>query len=70
MFQGARGTVAHLGRFVAARHRAILVPSEPRKDLRALAATAGHAFVWPEGKGYGCTDPELRAALVEGARSS
>ncbi|MEV3871212.1 restriction endonuclease [Streptomyces sp. NPDC049906] len=66
----AIGQLADYGRFVAARHRAILVPSEPREDLLALAATAGHAFLWPEGKGYGCTDPELRAALVEGARSS
>ncbi|MGW5760040.1 restriction endonuclease [Streptomyces tendae] len=62
----AIGQLADYGRFVEAQHRAILVPSEPREDLRALVTSVDQAFIWPEGKGYSSTDPELQESLVKG----
>lgn len=55
----AIGQLADYGRFVEVDHRAILVPSEPRSDLLALAHSQGCAVIWPHGKGYACTDVDL-----------
>ncbi|GHB99374.1 restriction endonuclease [Streptomyces rochei] len=63
----AIGQLADYGRFLDAEHRAILVPSEPREDLRELVTSVGQAFIWPEGKGYSSSDPKLQSSLVKGA---
>jgi hypothetical protein len=54
----AIGQLADYGRFVDHTIRAILLPSQPREDLLALAKTQGCAVIWPEGKGFVSTDPE------------
>ncbi|MEV7478385.1 restriction endonuclease [Streptomyces halstedii] len=53
----AIGQLADYGRFVDHTIRAILLPSEPREDLLALAKTQDCAIIWPEGKGFISTDP-------------
>ncbi|MZE43733.1 restriction endonuclease [Streptomyces sp. SID5477] len=63
----AIGQLADYGRFLDAQHRAILVPSRPREDLLDLVTSVDQAFIWPEGKCYGSTDPELQSSLVKGA---
>ncbi|WP_432045953.1 restriction endonuclease [Streptomyces asiaticus] len=55
----AIGQLADYSRFLSATHRAILVPSEPRQDLVELVDSLGDAFIWPEHKGYNCSDPTL-----------
>ncbi|MFF5314334.1 restriction endonuclease [Streptomyces massasporeus] len=55
----AIGQLADYSRFLDAPRRAILVPSEPRKDLLDLVTSRGEDFIWPQGKGYFCTDPKL-----------
>ncbi|MYV94844.1 restriction endonuclease [Streptomyces sp. SID1034] len=55
----AIGQLADYGRFVEAPSQAILVPSQPRQDLIDLVRSTGQAFIWPEGKGYNSTDPDL-----------
>ncbi|NEC27174.1 restriction endonuclease [Streptomyces sp. SID8111] len=65
----AIGQLADYGRFLDARHRAILVPSEPRQDLQELAMSVNQAFVWPEGKSYRSTDVELQSALTDSAHN-
>ncbi|MFJ8697549.1 restriction endonuclease [Streptomyces roseolilacinus] len=54
----AIGQLADYGRFVDHTIRAILLPSQPREDLLALAKTQGCAVIWAEGKGFVSTDPE------------
>jgi len=55
----AIGQLADYGRFMDAPRRAILVPSEPREDLVELVTGLGQAFIWPEGKDYRSSDPQL-----------
>ncbi|NYI07687.1 restriction endonuclease [Allostreptomyces psammosilenae] len=55
----AIGQLADYNRFVAAERLAILLPSEPRKDLLALAQTQQCAVIWPRRKGYACSESEL-----------
>lgn len=57
----AIGQLADYGRFLDTRHQAILVPSRPRQDLTDLVASVGQAVIWPEGKGFRSTDPDLLA---------
>ncbi|WP_406735135.1 restriction endonuclease [Streptomyces sp. NBC_01108] len=54
----AIGQLADYGRFVDHTVRAILLPSEPREDLLALAKTQDCAVIWPEGKGFISTNPD------------
>ncbi|MYV51024.1 restriction endonuclease [Streptomyces sp. SID3212] len=54
----AIGQLADYSRFVDHTIRAILLPSEPREDLLALAATQDCAVIWPEGKGFISTNPK------------
>lgn len=54
----AIGQLADYGRFVDHTIRAILLPSEPREDLLALAKTQDCAVIWPEGKGFISTNPK------------
>ncbi|MGV9521196.1 restriction endonuclease [Streptomyces griseus] len=54
----AIGQLADYGRFVDHTIRAILLPSEPREDLLALAKTQDCAVVWPEGKKFISTNPK------------
>lgn len=53
----AIGQLADYSRFVDHTIRAILLPSEPREDLLALAKTQDCAVIWPEGKGFTSTNP-------------
>ncbi|MFD4587926.1 restriction endonuclease [Streptomyces sp. NPDC058434] len=53
----AIGQLADYGRFVEHTKRAILMPSQPRADLLALAESQGCAVIWPEGRNYASTDP-------------
>ncbi|MEU2415329.1 restriction endonuclease [Streptomyces sp. NPDC013099] len=53
----AIGQLADYSRFVDHTIRAILLPSEPREDLLALAKTQDCAVIWPEGKGFISTNP-------------
>ncbi|MFE9570948.1 restriction endonuclease [Streptomyces sp. NPDC006692] len=53
----AIGQLADYSRFVDHTTRAILLPSEPREDLLALAETQGCAVIWADGKGFISTDP-------------
>lgn len=53
----AIGQLADYSRFVDHTIRAILLPSEPREDLLALATTQDCAVIWPEGKGFTSTNP-------------
>ncbi|MFC8292456.1 restriction endonuclease [Streptomyces sp. NPDC057242] len=53
----AIGQLADYSRFVDHTVRAILLPSEPREDLLALAKSQNCAVIWPEGKGFTSTDP-------------
>ncbi|MFF9351645.1 restriction endonuclease [Streptomyces sp. NPDC014734] len=54
----AIGQLADYSRFVDHTIRAILLPSEPREDLLALAKTQNCAVIWPEGKGFISTNPD------------
>ncbi|MGX1975023.1 restriction endonuclease [Streptomyces kronopolitis] len=54
----AIGQLADYSRFVDHTIRAILIPSEPREDLLALARTQDCAMIWPEGKGFISTNPK------------
>ncbi|MFF8462036.1 restriction endonuclease [Streptomyces albidoflavus] len=54
----AIGQLADYGRFVDHTIRAILLPSQPREDLLALAKTQDCAVIWPEGKGFVSTVPD------------
>lgn len=54
----AIGQLADYSRFVDHTIRAILLPSEPREDLLALARTQDCAVIWPEGKGFISTNPK------------
>ncbi|MEY9812651.1 MULTISPECIES: hypothetical protein [Streptomyces] len=54
----AIGQLADYSRFVDHTIRAILLPSEPREDLLALAKTQDCAVIWPEGRGFVSTHPE------------
>ncbi|MFF9477411.1 restriction endonuclease [Streptomyces sp. NPDC014733] len=54
----AIGQLADYSRFVDHTIRAILLPSEPREDLLALAMTQGCAVIWPEGNGFISTNPK------------
>lgn len=54
----AIGQLADYSRFVDHTIRAILLPSEPRQDLLALAKVQDCAVIWPEGKGFVSTNPE------------
>ncbi|MFJ4185555.1 restriction endonuclease [Kitasatospora sp. NPDC089509] len=58
-FRMAIGQLADYGRFVEVKSSAILVPSEPREDLLELAKSQDVAVIWPEGKGYVGTRPDL-----------
>ncbi|MCF3960381.1 restriction endonuclease [Streptomyces fuscigenes] len=53
----AIGQLADYSRFVNHTIRAILLPSEPREDLLALAKAQGCAVIWPAGKGFTSTNP-------------
>ncbi|MEU9945661.1 restriction endonuclease [Streptomyces lavendulae] len=55
----AIGQLADYSRFVDHSTRAILLPSQPRKDLLDLAQSQGCVVIWPEGKSYGSTEPAL-----------
>ncbi|WP_030857255.1 hypothetical protein [Streptomyces sp. NRRL S-37] len=55
----ALGQLLDYNRFVRAKYRAVLVPSKPRADLIGLAETAGQSIIWPEGKSYKCSRPDL-----------
>jgi hypothetical protein len=55
----AIGQLADYGRFVDARHRAILVESRPRPDLESLALSQGIAVVWRTGRQFNATAPLL-----------
>lgn len=55
----ALGQLIDYNRFVRAKYRAVLVPSKPRPDLAELAKSAGQAVIWPEGKGYKCSEVDL-----------
>ncbi|MEV5702934.1 MULTISPECIES: restriction endonuclease [Streptomyces violaceoruber group] len=55
----AIGQLADYSRFVDHTVRAILLPSQPREDLLALAKTQDCAVIWPEGKGFVSTNPEV-----------
>ncbi|MGA5360643.1 restriction endonuclease [Streptomyces purpurascens] len=59
----AVGQLIDYNRFVGARRSAVLVPSRPRADLVKLVETAGQSIIWPEGKKYECTDPDLLAEM-------
>jgi hypothetical protein len=48
----AIGQLADYSRFAVDAHRAVLVPDEPREDLKALAKSQGIAVVWPASGGY------------------
>ncbi|WP_432105745.1 restriction endonuclease [Streptomyces sp. bgisy091] len=54
----AIGQLADYSRFVDHTICAILLPSEPREDLLALAKTQDCAVIWPEGKGFTSTNPK------------
>ncbi|MFE0761112.1 restriction endonuclease [Streptomyces smyrnaeus] len=54
----ALGQLADYRRFVKHTVRAILLPSEPRKDLLSLAESQGCAVIWQEGKGFVSTNPD------------
>lgn len=54
----AIGQLADYSRFVDHTIRGILLPSQPREDLLALAKSQGCAVIWPEGKGFVSTNPE------------
>ncbi|URM92682.1 restriction endonuclease [Streptomyces sp. MRC013] len=54
----AIGQLADYSRFVDHTIRAILLPSQPREDLLALAKTQDCAVIWPEGKGFVSTNPK------------
>ncbi|MYR41587.1 restriction endonuclease [Streptomyces sp. SID5910] len=55
----ALGQLIDYNRFVDAKYRAILVPSNPRPDLKDLVKAAGQVIIWPEGNGYKCSDASL-----------
>lgn len=57
-FRMAIGQLADYSRFVDHTIRAILLPSEPREDLLALAKAQDCAVIWPEGKGFISTNPK------------
>ena len=48
----AIGQLADYSRFLESPKRAILLPSEPRPDLAALAASEVIAVIWPTGDGF------------------
>ncbi|MDX3364064.1 restriction endonuclease [Streptomyces sp. ME02-6978.2a] len=54
----AIGQLADYSRFVDHTIRAILLPSQPREDLLALAKTQDCAVIWPEGKKFVSTNPK------------
>ncbi|MFF0715778.1 restriction endonuclease [Streptomyces bauhiniae] len=54
----AIGQLADYSRFVDHTIRAILLPSQPREDLLALAKAQDCAVIWSEGKGFVSTNPE------------
>jgi hypothetical protein len=57
----ALGQLADYGRFLPTATRAILLPAEPKRaDLVALADSQNVAILWPEGRRYGSSDPEVR----------
>ncbi|WFB10565.1 restriction endonuclease [Streptomyces sp. LX-29] len=53
----AIGQLADYSRFIDHATRAILLPSQPRKDLLKLAESQGCVVIWPEGKSYASTNP-------------
>ncbi|SDT77260.1 hypothetical protein SAMN05216371_5382 [Streptomyces sp. TLI_053] len=55
----AIGQLADYARFLPSTTKAILVPSKPRPDLLELATSQNCTVIWPEGKTYGTTDPNL-----------
>jgi hypothetical protein len=55
----AVGQLIDYNRFVDAEHVAILVPSEPRADLKRLAAAANLAIIYPRGRGWTSSDNDL-----------
>jgi hypothetical protein len=55
----AVGQLIDYNRFVGAKHVAILVPSEPRPDLRQLAEAAALAIIWPRGKSWTSSNNRL-----------
>jgi hypothetical protein len=57
----ALGQLADYGRFLPGAVRAILLPAKPnRTDLVALAHSQNVVVLWPEGSGYGSSDPRVR----------
>ena len=57
----ALGQLADYGRFLPSAVRAILLPAKPqRADLLALAHSENVAVLWPEGAGYGSSEPTLQ----------
>ncbi|MFG3147211.1 restriction endonuclease [Streptomyces sp. NPDC048243] len=55
----AIGQLTDYGRFLPGAVRAILLPAEPRADLRALVASAGCIVICPRGRGYATSDPDF-----------
>ncbi|WP_329121033.1 restriction endonuclease [Streptomyces sp. NBC_01353] len=55
----AIGQLVDYSRFVKPTTCAILLPSEPREDLIALAESQGCVAIWPDGKKFASTKPEV-----------
>jgi hypothetical protein len=58
----AIGQLADYSRFFDAPKRAILLPSPPRPDLSALAASQGIAVIWPTDHGFSSSEGPGAAA--------
>ncbi|WP_328962371.1 hypothetical protein [Streptomyces virginiae] len=55
----AVGQLADYRRFVDHSARANLLPSQPRRVLLDLAQSQESVAIWPEGKSYNSTEPNL-----------
>ncbi|MFC9243228.1 restriction endonuclease [Streptomyces sp. NPDC057136] len=55
----AIGQLADYNRFVNASYTGVLVPSKPREDLLQLFRSLDQAVIWPQGKGFKCSDARL-----------
>ncbi|SEG92103.1 hypothetical protein SAMN04489712_13224 [Thermomonospora echinospora] len=57
----ALGRLADYSSLLPPAVRAILLPERPKRaDLIAPAHSQGVAVLWPEGTGYGSSDPAIR----------
>lgn len=60
----AIGQLADYARFVRSPARGILLPSEPRPDLKLLLAAERIEIIWPSGATYACTEPGVLSQLL------